>query len=87
MIQSPILSTTTNFNPIYLDSDLYFSIEKHIKEGKKLKCHNKNCNDKEYLTLQEYNNHCHNSHPKQPLHPALSLIKLLRLEERGNPWE
>jgi hypothetical protein len=31
--------------------------------------------------------HCHNSHPKQPLHPELSLIELLNLEPRGNPWE
>ena len=28
--------------------------------------------------------HCRNQHPGQPLHPELSLIKMLELEAKGN---
>lgn len=58
-----------------------------MNNGKILKCHHKNCLQVEFPSLYDYNMHCHNSHPKQPLHPELSLIKQLNLEPRGNPWE
>jgi hypothetical protein len=60
-----------------------------LNNGKTLKCHHKNCSsfEVEFSTLYDYNMHCHNSHPKQSLHPELPLIELLNLEPRGNPWE
>ena len=42
----------------------------------------------EFLSLEAYNNHCLNSHPKQPMYPELSLIeKSEAMEPKGNPWE
>ena len=62
-----------------------------MKAGKTLKCHHPKCvsfiNNEEFSTLYEYNKHCHTTHKKSPLHPELSLIKLLNLEPVGNPWE
>jgi hypothetical protein len=60
-----------------------------LESGKTLRCHHKNCSlfEVEFSTLYDYNIHCHKIHPKQPLHPELSLIKMLGLEPRGNPWE
>jgi hypothetical protein len=54
-----------------------------------LKCHHRKCESFEakFSTLYEYNVHSHNRHKGNPLHPELSLIKLLKLEPRGNPWE
>jgi hypothetical protein len=75
------------FSLDYLDKEQLKKIEEHLNDGKILKCHHKNCLQAEFSTLYGYNMHCHNSHPKQPLHPELSLIKLLQLESRGNPWE
>jgi hypothetical protein len=73
----------------YLDSIQREKILKHLKAGKKLKCHHKNCGyfESEFSTLYEYNVHCHTNHKGQPLHPELSLIELLGLQPRGNPWE
>jgi hypothetical protein len=73
----------------YLDYDQREKILKHLKVGKTLKCHHKNCEffEIEISTLYEYNVHCHNRHKGKPLHPELSLIELLKLEPRGNPWE
>ena len=71
-----------------IDDDLHIKVKEHLsKEGKSLKCHYKNCNNKEYLSLKDYNIHCHSSHPKQPMYPELSLIKMMGLEPKGNPWE
>jgi hypothetical protein len=58
-----------------------------MNSGKTLKCHHKNCVQIEFSTLYDYNVHCHKKHQKQPLHPELSLIKMLGLEAKGNPWE
>jgi predicted translin family RNA/ssDNA-binding protein len=79
-----------SFTLDYLDYDQREKILKHLKAGgKTLKCHHKNCEsfDIEYSTLYEYNVHCHTRHKKYPLHPELSLIILLKLEPRDNPWE
>ena len=38
-------------------------------------------------SLEAYNNHCSSKHPKQPMYPELSLIKMMELEPKGNPWE
>jgi hypothetical protein len=78
-----------SFTLDYLDYDQREKILKHLKAGKTFKCHHKNCDNfnEEFPTLYEYNVHCHNRHKKYPLHPELSLIKLLKLEPRGNPWE
>ena len=71
-----------------IDDVLHIKVKEHLsKEGKSLKCHHKNCNNKEYFSFKEYNIHCHSKHPKQPLYPALSLIKMMNLEPKGNPWE
>ena len=70
------------------DDDLPIKVKEHLsKEGKSLKCRYKNCSNKEYFSLKEYNIHCHSKHPKQPFHPGLSLIEMLELEAKGNPWE
>jgi hypothetical protein len=69
------------------DDDLHIKVKEHLSRGKTLKCHHKNCNNKEYLSINDYNTHCHSSHPKQPMYPELSLIKMLGLEAKGNPWE
>jgi hypothetical protein len=73
----------------YLDYSQREKILKHLKAGKKLKCHHKNCGyfKSEFSTLYEYNVHCHTNHKGQPLHPELSLIELLGLQPRDNPWE
>jgi hypothetical protein len=77
------------FSLDYLDYDQREKILKHLKVGKTLKCHHKNCEffEIEFPTLCEYNIHCHTRHKRYPLHPELSLIELLKLESRGNPWE
>ena len=62
-------------------------VREHLSKGKSLKCHHKNCNNKEFHSLEAYNNHCHSKHPKQPMYPELSLIKMMNLEPKGNPWE
>ena len=62
-------------------------VRKHLAKGKSLKCHHKNCNDKEFHSLESYNNHCHSRHTKQPMYPELPLIKMLEHEPKGNPWE
>jgi hypothetical protein len=72
-----------------VDDTFHMIISEHLAKGKSLKCHHKNCNnDKEFHSLESYNNHCHSRHPKQPMYPELSLIKLMdNLEPKGNPWE
>jgi hypothetical protein len=70
-----------------VDDTLHIRVKEHLVNGKTLKCHHKSCEDKEYKSLEEYKNHCFNRHPKQPLYPELSLIKLMELEPKGNPWE
>ena len=70
------------------DDDLHIKVKEHLsKEGKSLTCHHRYCNNKEYFSLKDYNIHCHSSHPKQPMYPELSLIKMMGLESKGNPWE
>ena len=69
------------------DDNLNTKVKEHLSQGKTLKCHHKNCNNKEYFSFNDYNIHCHSSHPKQPMYPELSLIKMLGLEAKGNPWE
>ena len=70
-----------------IDDNLHIKVREHLAKGKSLKCHHKNCNNKEYSSLPEYNIHCHSKHQKQPLYPELSLIKMMNLEPKGNPWE
>ena len=84
-----LIKPHTGFTLDYLDYNQREKIVKHLKAGKTLKCHNKNCNsfNEEFSALYEYNIHCHTTHKRQPLHPELSLIELLNLEPRGNPWE
>ena len=91
--QEPIKSVKPpkGFTLDYLDYDQREKIVNHLKAGKTLKCHHPKCNsfinNEEFSTLYEYNMHCHTVHKKSPLHPELSLIKLLKLEPVGNPWE
>ena len=96
-LQQPIKQPTTTiikppkgFTLDYLDHNQREKIVKHLKAGKTLKCHHPKCqsfiNNEEFSTLYEYNRH-HTTHRKSPLHPELSLIKLMGLEPRGNPWE
>jgi hypothetical protein len=70
-----------------VDDTLHIKVKEHLVNGKTLKCHHKSCEDKEYKSLEEYKNHCFSRHPKQPMYPELSLIKLMELEPKGNPWE
>ncbi|HJT82889.1 MAG TPA: bifunctional DNA primase/polymerase [Nitrososphaeraceae archaeon] len=70
-----------------VDDTLHMIAREHFSHGKSLKCHHKNCNDKEFHTLESYNSHCLSRHPKQPMYPQLSLIKMMDLEPKGNPWE
>jgi hypothetical protein len=70
-----------------VDDTLQIIVREHLSQGKSLKCHHKNCNDKEFHSLEAYNNHCHSRHPKQPMYPELSLIEMMGLEPKGNPWE
>jgi hypothetical protein len=79
-----------SFTLDYLDYDQREKILKYLKACKTFKCHHSKCEsfETEYSTLYEYNVHCHTRHKKYPLHPELSLIKLIEgLEPRGNPWE
>ncbi|HEX6294783.1 MAG TPA: hypothetical protein VFZ46_06470 [Nitrososphaeraceae archaeon] len=62
-------------------------VKEHFAKGKSLKCHHKKCDNKEFYSLEAYNNHHHTKHPKQPMYPELSLIKMMGLEPKGNPWE
>jgi hypothetical protein len=75
------------FSVDYLDKEQRKKIEEHLSNSKILKCHHKNCLQAEFSTLYDYNMLCHNKHPGQPLHPELSLINMLGLEAKGNPWE
>jgi hypothetical protein len=71
-----------------VDDTLQIIVREHLTQGKSLKCHYKNCNDKEFHSLESYNNHCHSRHPKQPMYPELSLIlQMTGFESKGNPWE
>jgi hypothetical protein len=78
-----------SFTLDYIEYDQREKILKHLKAGKTLKCHHKNCEsfETEYSTLYEYNVHCHAKHKRYPLHPELSLIRLINIEPRDNPWE
>jgi hypothetical protein len=78
---------SSSFSLDYLDKDQQVKIEQHLKDGKILKCHHDNCFEAKFSTLREYNEHCHKKHPEQPLHPELSLIEMLKLKKKGNPWE
>ena len=80
-------SPESGFSLDYLDTEQRKKIEEYLNNGKILRCHHKNCLQAEFSTLYDYNMHCHNKHPGQPLHPELSLIKMLGLEAKGNPWE
>lgn len=71
----------------YFNETLQVKIEKYLQSGKTLKCHQENCNTKEYTSLKDYNAHCHSKHPKQPMYPDLSLIESMKLNSHGNPWE
>jgi hypothetical protein len=84
-----IIKPPKGFTLDYLDDDQREKILKHLKAGKPLKCHHRNCEsfNVNFATLYEYNIHCHSKHKRLPLHPELSLIKMLKLEPRGNPWE
>ena len=72
-----------------VDDTLHMIVREHLNQGRTLKCHHKNCNGKEFLSMASYNSHCHNRHPKQPMYPELSLINQMMddLEPKGNPWE
>jgi hypothetical protein len=70
------------------DSLHIIKVREHLSQGKSLKCHHKYCNDKEFYSLEAYNNHHHSKHPKQPMYPELSLIlQMTGFESKGNPWE
>ena len=87
--QQEKIKSHKGFTLYYLDHDQREKILNHLKAGKKLKCHHKNCGyfESDFSTLYEYNVHCHTNHKGQPLHPEISLIQLLKLEPRRNPWE
>ena len=71
-----------------IDDTLHMKVREHLSQGKSLKCHHKNCNNKEFHSLEAYNSHCLSRHPKQPMYPELSLIKMIDdLEPKDNPWE
>ena len=70
-----------------IDDTLHIKIREHLSQGKSLKCHHKNCNDKKFQSLESYNSHCHSRHPKQPMYPELSLIQMMGFESKDNPWE
>jgi hypothetical protein len=70
-----------------VDDTFHIKVREHLAKGKNLRCHNKNCDNKEFYSLEAYNNHHHTKHPKQPMYPELSLIELMGLEPKGNPWE
>ena len=62
-------------------------VREHLTKGKTLKCHHKNCNGKKISFFRRLNSHCLTEHPKQPINPELSLIEMMGLEPKGNPWE
>ena len=71
-----------------VDDTLHKIVRDHLSQGKGLKCHHKNCNNKEFHLLESYNSHCLSRHPKQPMYQKLSLIKMIDdLEPKDNPWE
>jgi hypothetical protein len=71
-----------------VDDTFHDKVREHLSQGKNLKCHHKNCNDKEFLSIESYNNHCLSRHSKQPMYPESSLIQMMNdLEPKGNPWE
>jgi hypothetical protein len=70
-----------------VDDTLHIIVREYLAKGKSLKCHHKNCNDKEFNSLDSYNNHCFSRHPKQPMYPELSLIEMMGFQPKGNPWE
>jgi hypothetical protein len=70
-----------------IDNTLHIKVKEHLANGKTLKCHHNSCEDIEYQSLEEYKNHCFSRHPQQPIYPELSLIKLMKLKSRENPWE
>jgi hypothetical protein len=71
-----------------VDDTLHMKVREHLSQGQSLKCHHKYCNDKEFYSLEAYNNHHHSKHPKQPMYPELSLIlQMTGFESKGNPWE
>lgn len=78
----------SSFSLNYLGKIQRKRIEKHLAQGKTLKCHHRKCSsfNQEFTTLYDYNIHCYNSnHVDQPIHPELPLIQMLDLEPRGNP--
>jgi hypothetical protein len=71
-----------------VDNTFHVKVRGHLAKGESLKCHHKNCNNKEFLSIESYNSHCHSIHPKQPMYPQLSLIHMMDdLEPKSNPWE
>ena len=70
-----------------VDDTLHIKVREHLAQGKSLKCHQKNCDNKEFYSLEAYNNHHHTKHPKQPMYPELSLIEMMGFEPKDNPWE
>ena len=54
---------------------LYINNVRNISLKESLKSNHTNCNDKEFHSLEAYNNHCQTKHQKQPMDPELSLIK------------
>ena len=71
-----------------LDDIMRAKVLKYLKDGKSLKCHYRNCNDKEFFTLEEYLSH--SLRHKFPLYPDLNMIELHKeydMVTRGNPWE
>ena len=70
-----------------IDDTLHIKVREHLMKEKSLQCHHKNCNNKEFNSLESYNNHCLTIHPKQPMYPELSLLEIMGLEAKGNPWE
>ncbi|MGI9011909.1 MAG: hypothetical protein ACR2F1_12075 [Nitrososphaeraceae archaeon] len=84
-------TTKAGFSLNYLGKIQRKRIEDHLAEDKTLQCHHKNCysfnGQRGFLSVYDYNIHCHSSHQTQPLHPELPLIEMLNLEPRDNPWE
>ena len=67
------------------DDSLHIKVSEHLAKGKTLKCYR--CKDIECPSLETYNRHCFSRHPGEPMYPELSLIKMMGLEPKGNPWE
>ena len=53
----------SSFSLNYLGKIQRKRIEKHLAQGKTLKCHHRNCSsfNQEFTTLYDYNIHCYNS--------------------------